>query len=252
MKHINGIWVLILAAVFACGGAVDNETLSFDDGEYQDSMFEPMTEDDIGTSELALTADAGYGQESDLSRCFTPWNGSLCLVALSKTRNVAFACGGDAEAQQECLNAKTDGLNELHTGTGFNFTIKQINDASVNAIVKAGTVAGSALVSYVPTVNHANDSAGPGGTFQKVTRSTCTVDVDKLKAKFPTDYQNPPENVRRNAYYHLYKRGWGLCAAQLGLQSGTAAAVMFSGNPSGGAKQQFTNTEKTFLTNYQP
>src|SRR5262249_48506317 len=120
------------------------------------------------------------------------------------------------------------------------------------ATVKIGTVGGSGLIAYSPVINHDNDTSGPGGTFQHVTRSTCIVDAAKLKSKFPTDYQNPPENVRRNAYYHLWKRAWGICGTQLGLQGGTANAVMFSGLPSGGAKLSFSTTDLNFLKNYKP
>lgn len=254
MKHIK-LFGLLVAALFACGDALDYETDDVDLPGYEDEADaaddEAAYDAALGVATQALTVDTGYGQENDGARCFPPWNGGLCRVPLSKTRNVAFACDGDTESQQECLNAKTDALNELHTGTGFDFVIKQINDGSVNAIVKVGTVANN-LVSYSPTINHNNDVSNPNGHFEKVTKSTCVVDVNKLKAEFtPTGiYQNPSETIRRGAYYNLYKKGWGLCAVQLGLVA-QGTAVMTTGFPSG-IKAQFSSAEKTFLKNYKP
>ncbi len=285
MKHIK-LLALLAAALFACGGPdatldteypvhedvadaeADVEVVDNGDGTLTYTVY-PGDEDmvdgeqlgsellegglpEIGTASQALSAPAGYGQESgDSSRCFTPWG--FCFVPVTKTLNAAFACNGNTEAQQECLNAKVDGLNSLHNGTGFNYTNVTITSAVRNSVVQAGTVAGNGLV-RIDYVTQAGDVSKPEGIYRRWSRCTATVDVAKLTAQFtPTGvYQNPNETVRRSALYNLHMRGWGFCGGGLGTQSSNAAEAMFSGFPSGGGKKVFTSTERGFMSSYSP
>lgn len=207
---------------------------------------------ELGTARQALSAPAGYGQESgDSARCFTPWG--FCFVPVTKTLNAAFACNGNTEAQQECLNAKVDGLNSLHTGTGFNYTNVTITSATRNSVVQVGSVPGSGLVKLEYVTQQA-DVSKPEGIYRRWSRCTATVDVAKLTAEFTRTgvYQNPNETVRRSALYNLHMRGWGFCAGGLGTQSGSAAEAMFAGFPSGGGKRTPTATERGFMQSYSP